>query len=123
MADYFSQTYGKEVRDFDQPLIQIKVQEQYIYIPPEFVLIDGVPDAIRKSPGMRDALAMTRVSPNDKMGKIKEMCESLFSQKAIEKWGFTIDTMPISLQNTVLSCPKIVSSNQVIHCSEKTLRN
>lgn len=56
MAEYFQETYGKEVRDVNQPLFKIKNQNDFIYIPPEFTLVDGVPDDIKKSRGMRDAL-------------------------------------------------------------------
>ena len=45
------------MRDVDQPLFKIKNREDFIFIPTEFALVDGVPDAIRKGPGMRDALA------------------------------------------------------------------
>jgi hypothetical protein len=40
-------------------------------------MLDGVPDSIRKSPGMRDALARTRIDPQEKMKKIQEMCNTL----------------------------------------------
>ena len=56
MAEYFQETYGKECRDVNQPLFMIKNQNDFIYIPPEFTLVDGVPDDIKKSAGMRDAL-------------------------------------------------------------------
>ena len=103
-------------------MFKIKVANEYICIPPEFTLVDGVPDKVRSSPGMRDALKQTRVSPEDKMKKIEDMCKVLISQDSFEKWGFKIDQVPISIQNTVLGAPQIFNRGQVIHCSEDSLR-
>ena len=77
VAEYFSQVYDKKITDFNQPLFLVKVTDQDYYLPPEFCMLDGVPDSIRKSPGMRDALARTRIDPQEKMKKIQEMCNTL----------------------------------------------
>jgi len=122
LAEYFQEVYGKEVRDVNQPLFKIKIANDFIYIPPEFTLVDGVPDAIRASPAMRDALKETRITPDQKMAKIEQMCKLLFEQDSFEKWGIKIDSLPISIQNTVLGAPQIFSNNQIIHCSEDVLR-
>ena len=78
VAEYFSQVYGCAVTDGNQPLFLVKVTDQDYYLPPEFCMLDGVPDSIRKSAGMRDALAHTRIAPAEKMKKIQEMCDLLF---------------------------------------------
>jgi hypothetical protein len=57
VAEYFSQVYDKNVTAGNQPLFLVKVTDQDYYLPPEFCMLDGVPDSIRKSAGMRDALA------------------------------------------------------------------
>ena len=44
----------------------VKVAEREFYLPTEFCLMDGVPDSVRKGPGMRDALAKTRIDPAEK---------------------------------------------------------
>ena len=63
IAEYFQAAYGKSVSNFNQPCFLVKVGEQQHHLPSEFCLLDGVPDSIRKGAGMRDALAMTRISP------------------------------------------------------------
>lgn len=77
VADYFKNNYGMVVREPRQPLFLIKMGEQMNYLPPEFCIIDGVPDSVRKGAGMRDALARTRCNPMQKMDKIREMCDQL----------------------------------------------
>jgi hypothetical protein len=47
-----------------QPLFLIKIAEHSHHLPTEFCLLDGVPDSVRKSAGMREALMQTRVRPD-----------------------------------------------------------
>lgn len=70
IAEYFSLVYKLNVTDFKQPLFAIKIQNEVLYLPPEFTIMDGVPDSIRKGPGMRDALMRTKLSPSERMDKI-----------------------------------------------------
>lgn len=56
---------------------------EFVYLPPEFTILDGVPDTVRKGPGMRDALMKTKLSPKERMDKIKAMFDELKSQKSI----------------------------------------
>lgn len=57
VAEYFLRTYNKRVTQPKQPMFLVKVAEKEFHLPTEFCLIDGVPDSVRKGPGMRDALA------------------------------------------------------------------
>ena len=111
VAEYFSSVYDKKVSDCKQPLFLVKVTDQDYYLPPEFCMLDGVPDSIRKSAGMRDALAHTRITPQDKMKKIEQMCEMLFKQQSIKNWDLHIENVPIELQSHVLGAPQIFSNN------------
>lgn len=70
LARYFQVVYNKIVSDPNQPCFLVKMGEQHQYLPVEFCLLDGVPDSIRKGAGMRDALAMTRISPEEKIAQI-----------------------------------------------------
>ena len=63
IAEYFVRTYKKKITDPKQPLFHVKMAQKDFYLPTEFCLIDGVPASVRKGAGMRDALAMTRISP------------------------------------------------------------
>jgi hypothetical protein len=65
---------------------------------PEFCLIDGVPDEVRKGRGMRDALAQTRITPQQKINKIQKMCAELFKQQCIKSWGLELDMDPVAMQ-------------------------
>ena len=68
--DYFFRTYKLKLQQPDQPLFVCKVAQKEFYLPPELCLIDGVPDAVRKGAGMRDALAHTRIHPEEKLKRI-----------------------------------------------------
>lgn len=70
VADYFLRTYNKRISQPKQPMFLVKVAEKEFYLPTEFCLLDGVPDSVRKGPGMRDALAQTRIDPAEKIKRI-----------------------------------------------------
>ena len=78
IAQYFADTYQMHIGKKNQPLFMIKIAEQYHYLPPEFCLLDGVPDSVKKGAGMRDALAKTRIRPHEKLKKIQDMVNELF---------------------------------------------
>jgi len=71
VADYFLKTYNKRITMAKQPMFLVKVAEREFYLPTEFCLLDGVPDSVRKGPGMRDALAKTRIDPAEKIRRIQ----------------------------------------------------
>ncbi len=64
VADYFLKSYKKKITMPKQPLFLIKVADNSHHLPTEFCLLDGVPDSVRKSAGMREALMQTRVRPD-----------------------------------------------------------
>ena len=80
VAEYMMTVYNKEIKDLNQPLIIVKHGENMIHLPPEHCRIDGVPDSIRASPGMRDCLAICRVDPNQKMRDINKLIQILVRQ-------------------------------------------
>lgn len=57
----------------DQPMFSVNIAGRVCYLPSEFCLIDGIPDSLKKGPGMRDALAKTRINPEDKLDRIRKM--------------------------------------------------
>ena len=87
MAD----VYEKRVTDNNQPLIIVKHGDNMIHLPPEFCRIDGVPDSIRASPGMRDCLAICRVNPEQKMRDINGLIGLLMNQQVFRDWNLAID--------------------------------
>lgn len=99
IAEYFARTYKKHITDKNQPLFLVKVAQKEFYLPTEFCLLDGVPESTRKGMGMRDALAHTRITPEDKLKKIKAMVSQLFSQKAIKDWNLEIEEAPVSISS------------------------
>ena len=62
--------YKLKVTDFRQPLFVVKMSNDFLYLPPEFTILDGVPDSVKKGPGMRDALMQTKLSPKERMDRI-----------------------------------------------------
>ena len=70
VSAYFEETYKKKITQKWQPMFVVKVAEKSHYLPTEFCLLDGVPDSVRKGAGMRDALAQTRIDPQEKIRRI-----------------------------------------------------
>jgi len=122
VADYFKTNYGMVVTDHKQPLFLIRNQDRDFYLPPEFCLLDGVSDEVRKGRGMRDALMQTRITPQTKIKKIQDMCRELFSKKSIKQWGLELEPQPIRMSTSILAAPRILKQNQVINCDESVLR-
>jgi len=122
VADYFLRHYQKKITMPTQPLFLIKIAEDMHYLPTEFCLLDGVPDSVRKGPGMRDALAKTRIMPGDKMRKIQDMVKNLFQQKAIKDWDLIIEPQPVAMETNVLAAPEIIQGNKLIRVDESVLR-
>ena len=58
-------------------MFEVKIAGKCFHLPTEFCLIDGVPDSLKKGPGMRDALSKTRIYPAEKIKRIHEMVKSL----------------------------------------------
>jgi len=56
---------------------------------------------------MRDALAMTRISPTDKIQRIQEMVDLLAKQNSMRNWGLQVEEVPISLNSFVLGSPQM----------------
>ena len=99
VAQYMDQVYGKAIKDFNQPMIKVKHTDQFIYLPPEFCRIDGVPDSIRASPSMRDCLAVCRIDPTQKMREVNQLVQTLMTQQVFADWQLSIESNPINLQN------------------------
>ena len=100
--------YNKNVTDHRQPMIIVKHGEDMIHLPPEFCRIDGVPDSIRASPGMRDCLAICRVNPEQIMRDINSVIGLLMQQQVFRDWNLSIDSNPIDMRNqTILPEPQI----------------
>ena len=99
VAQYMQEVYGKAITDFKQPLIMVKHADEFIYLPPEFCRIDGVPDSIRASPAMRDCLAICRTEPNQKMREIDNVVSILMRQQIFRDWNLSINSTPIEMRN------------------------
>jgi hypothetical protein len=79
VAEYFLRCYNKKITVQKQPMFLVQVAGKSHYLPTEFCLLDGVPDSVRKGPGMRDALAQTRIDPQEKTRRIQAMVKELFN--------------------------------------------
>jgi hypothetical protein len=60
---------------------------------------------------MRDALAMTRTTPDEKIAQIQQMVDTLAQQSAMRNWGLQVEAAPISLDSFVLGAPQM----QLLH--------
>lgn len=65
---------------------------------------------------MRDALAMTRVTPKQKIREIQQMVDLLAQQNSMKNWGLQVEEVPISLDSFVLGAPQmqLLTNGQII---------
>ena len=89
----------------NQPLFVVKISDQVHYLPPEFCLVDGVSDSMKKSQAMRFALQKTHISPKEKMDKVEGMASKLMGQKALKNWDISIEKAPIEICSRVMTAP------------------
>lgn len=60
-----------KIVDYDQPLFVVKIGGKDGHLPPEFCLMDGVPECIRNDPfQMRNILSNCRKNPAKKISDI-----------------------------------------------------
>ena len=101
-------------------------QGKPIYVPPEFCIVDGVPDSIRKNGrNMRTLLGKTRQDPNQKINSIVKMINKLFNSQKCKQWGITIDQEPLELESRKLAAPTLIhkeGDDKTIYASDRVLR-
>ena len=95
IKQYFEDTYKKKITDDNQPMIVCKIAEKEAFLPTQFCLLDGVPNSMKQSFEMREALQKTIVTPDQKILKIKSMVQQLFDQQSIKDWNLQIDAAPV----------------------------
>jgi hypothetical protein len=74
VAKYFYKQYNMKITDKRQPMLIMIQGGRSISVPPEFCLMDGVPDSIRNnSRSMRTLLNTVKQNPTQKMESIVKM--------------------------------------------------
>lgn len=73
LEQFYYQTYKIKLTQVKQPLLEVKIAKKICFLPPEFCLIDGVPEQIKKGAGMRKVLDATRLNPSEKIHKVNSM--------------------------------------------------
>lgn len=99
IAQYMQTQYNKAITDNNQPLIVVKHGDSLIHLVPEFCRIDGVPDQIRASPGMRDCLALCRVQPQEKIRQVNRCIGMLMQTQQLKDWNVTLESNPVDMRN------------------------
>lgn len=125
VAKYFYKTYNLKITEKDQPMLLMSQQGKPIYVPPEFCIMDGVPESIRKNgKDMRILLGKTRQDPNQKIKSIVDMINKLFSSNKCKQYGITIDQDPLQLESRKLAAPELIHNegDKSIHASDRVLK-
>jgi hypothetical protein len=83
-----------------------------VHLPMEFCNVNGVPENIREDGRqMRNVLNSIKMTPEEKIVQIKEMCEELFQSPSLKEWGITLDVKPYEVESTLLQLPDIIGFN------------
>ena len=64
----------------------------------------------------------TKLSPKERMERIQRMFDDLKTKKSIHAWGLQFESVPHSVECTVLEAAQIFKQGQVIHINEQVLR-
>lgn len=124
IAEYYKKTYNMKISEKNQPLFEVHIGGKECHLPPEFCMIDGVPQTIRSNPQlMREVLSTTRRNPEQKLHEIQEFSRKLFDQKSLRDWGIEIEMQPVSMKTQVLPLPKVeMPDGSQGSCDQNTLR-
>jgi hypothetical protein len=77
------------------------------YLLPEFCLLDGVPDAIRKTADWINIQKTCRKRPEDKLYEITEFSQDFLNSKIFKEWGLKFEANNVEVNCTQLEEPKI----------------
>ena len=112
IIDYYQKMYSMKITDKEQPLFLVKLNDQTCRIPPEFCIIDGVPQSIKEDGfKMRNMLTACRKNPNEKFNAIEEFTHDFFSQKSLKKWDLIIESKPIEIETKILDQTQVLLEN------------
>jgi hypothetical protein len=103
IADYFFKTYKKQITSPKQPMFVCKMADLDVHLPPEFCLLEGVPQSIKDTREYRDALIKTRSTPDRKCEQVKKMVSDLFTDTSINNlWDLEVEMKPFEIMTSVL---------------------
>lgn len=113
--DYYSQKYGKNIRDLDQPLLLSidKKKNQSIYLIPEFCFLTGLTDEMRANFNMMKSMAtITKGNANEKMKECMSIIQMFLKnekcQQDIQQWGLTLSDEPVGVTSRKLDAGNII---------------
>lgn len=126
VAKYFKKEYNLVISDKKQPMLIMRQGGKGCFVPPEFCILDGVPDQIRSNNReMRELLSKTRQDPSQKIQSVQKMIAQLFNSEKCKQWGITFDNDPIELKSRKLAAPALLAadgSTKSVKASDQSLK-
>ena len=111
VAEYFKRVYKMSISDSKQPMFLAKLGDKEVHLPTEFCIMDKVPDDLKASREMRDALTEARLNADQKLKTITDYTKNLIKQKALAEWGIEITSKPYTMDTKVLPPPMLQLAN------------
>ncbi|XP_058800453.1 WASH complex subunit 4-like [Phymastichus coffea] len=124
--DYYQEKYGIRIGDMSQPLLVSKSKPrdrragkaETVYLIPELCRSTGLTDVMRNNFQLMKALAQyTRVSPADRIDKLKNFNDRLYSVKQVveefKSWNLELEKTLIKVPARVMPCDRINYGNGI----------
>ncbi|XP_055590596.1 protein argonaute-3 [Uranotaenia lowii] len=128
-VEYYKQQYNIDIQDTRQPLLihrkerriagQEKPQEMMMCLIPEICYLTGLTDEMRSDfKVMRDIAAFTRVSPNQRLGSMRQFCQNVNenreAREILEVWGLKLDNDPLIMKGRCFDEEKVIFSGATV---------
>lgn len=109
LVDYMKNTYKKQVRFPDQPLLFVNMNQGRIYLLPEFCHEASLPDDFTKdSKKMRDIDEYKIKNPQERFDRITGLINKLYNHPEFSSWKIELDKEMSRVQGTVLNPPTLI---------------
>lgn len=112
--DYYRSQYGINIRNTDQPLLEIRFprRNKVIHLIPELCFLTGLTDSQRNSYEIMNQLAQhTRLSPNDRFNRISGLMNTLMTrpeaQRCMSEFGVSLNPNPVTVEAKVIPIGEI----------------
>ena len=138
LIDYYKETYDKQIRDRNQPLLIFKRTRNNVetenYLIPELCLLSGIDDELKEDDSFKKQVGKTRSKPDQKMKEINNFLSyfnnsnnnngSSISPKEIkERWGIEIEENFVSFEGKGLEPPKLKFGNKEVDINNGKFRS
>ena len=114
MIDYMLKVYKKQITYPDQPLLFVNMQDQTIYLIPEFCHEASLPEDFTKDKQKMRAIDDYKIKdPQKRFQRTCDLVNQIFNKKEFQDWQIELDRKMLQLQGQVLPLPRLEAGSKL----------